>query len=150
MKIQLTKNGYDILSKELIELKEKKNLLITRIEENSVADEDGENLLTVQLKEELELVDKKIDDLEEGLLNSEIISGTKKYSLVEVGCKVKVKLQGKEKEFHIVSHFESDPTQSKISDQSPLGQALVGKKVGEEVVFNAPLGVVKYKIVAIG
>jgi len=150
MKNQLSKTGHEVLTKELAELKIKKDLLITRIEENSQPDEEGENLLTVQLKEELELVASKIDELEEGLLNCEIITGNKKYSQVEIGCKVKVNLSGKEKEFHIVSHFESDPAKSKISDRSPLGMALVGKKVGEEIQFEAPLGMVKYKIIAIG
>lgn len=149
-KIQITKSGFATLSQELASLKSKRDLLINGIEETSQPDEGGENPVAVQLKEELELVLAKIADLEEGLLNSEVITGSKSYSKVEIGSKVKIKLAGKaEKEFHIVSHFESNPAESKISDQSPLGLALLGKKVDDEVEFAAPVGLIKYKIVAI-
>ncbi len=149
-KIQITKSGYDTLSHELENLKSKRDLLITNIEDTTQADEGGENPVAIQLKEELELVLAKIVDLEAGLLNSEVITSSKKYTKVEIGSRVKIKLAGKaEKEFHIVSHFESDPIKNKISDQSPLGLALLGKKIEDEVEFAAPVGLIKYKIVAI-
>ncbi len=107
--------------------------------------------LSVQLKEQLEMVVNKIEELEEALLNSDIIARPGKTTSVEIGSKVKVRMSGaREKEFHIVSQLEADPVQSKISDQSPLGLALIGKKVNQEVEVTAPAGVLRYKIVAIG
>ncbi len=151
-KTLLTKDGFQKIQLELEELKAKRDHLITQIEENSqFNDEEGENALTVQLKEELEMTVSKIDEFEEAVLNSEIITHSGKLSTVQVGSKVKLRLTGsKEKEFHIVSELEADPTQNRISDQSPLGQALLGKKVDDEIEVSAPIGAIKYKIVALG
>ena len=150
-KTLLTKSGYQELSAQLDQLKTKQDQLITDIEGVSDSDEQGENALSVQLKEQLELVVNKIEEIEEALLNSDIIAKPGKSSSVEVGSKVKVRMSGaREKEFHIVSQLEADPVQSKISDQSPLGLALLGKKVNQEVEVSAPAGVLRYKIVAIG
>lgn len=149
-KILVTKDGYEKLKLELEQLKSKRDTLLNRIEETSQSDEEGENPLAVQLKEELEITVSKIDELEEGILNMEIVNSSKKYTKVEVGSKVKIRLDGaSEKEFYIVSHFEANPSENKISDQSPLGVALLGKKVKDDVEFQAPVGKVRYKIIAI-
>lgn len=151
-KTYLTEEGFQKLSAELAFLKDKNNQLITQIEEVAQPDESGEDSLATQLKEELEVVNEKIDDIEKALEMSEIIAGKSgsKKNLVEVGCSVKIKISGSNtKEFSIVSHIEADPSQNKISDQSPLGQALIGKKINEEVEVQAPVGKITYKIVAI-
>ena len=151
-KTYLTEEGYQKLTIELAALKDKRDRLITQIEEVAQPDESGEDGLATQLKEELEVVNEKIDNIEEALEMSEIITGksTGKKSLVEVGCSVKIKISGNStKEFSIVSHIEADPAQNKISDQSPLGLALMGRKLNEEVEVDAPVGKITYKIVAI-
>lgn len=149
-KIQITQQGYDQLQTELNELLAKKDRLITQIEEVAMPDESGEDGLAVQLKEELEVVNERIDELNDGLENAQIVTSKPSKSEVSVGSKVKIKIAGKvEKEFHIVSQFEADPETSKISNESPLGQALVGKKVGEEILVDAPVGKLIYKIVSI-
>ena len=150
-KTLLTKEGYEQLTKELALLKERNEHLITQIEEVAQPDESGEDGLATQLKEELEVVNEKIDNIEEALSNSEIISGNVKNSkTIQVGSKVKIKIAGNStKHFHIVSHIEADPNQDKISDQSPLGQALLGKKLNDLVEVIAPVGKISYKIVAI-
>lgn len=149
-KIQLTKTGYLKLTEELTELKSKRDLLIERIEEVSQLDESGEDGLTVQLKEELELVLSKIEALEEAVESAQIITSATSFDHVQIGSKVKIKISGNtEKEFHIVSELEADPSQSKISDKSPLGLALLGKKLNEEVEVDAPLGKITYKVVSI-
>lgn len=150
-KTYLTEEGYQKLTIELAALREKSDRLITQIEEVAQPDESGEDGLATQLKEELEVVNEKIGNIEDALEMAEIITGKSgKKDLVEVGCSVKIKISGNStKEFNIVSHIEADPSQNKISDQSPLGQALIGKKINEEVEVEAPVGKITYKIVAI-
>ncbi len=150
-KTLLTQEGYERLTVELQNLKDKQNHLITQIEEVAQPDESGEDGLATQLKEELEVVNDKISEIEEALEMSQIITNTPgRKTFVQVGSTVRIRLSGKqEKEFYIVSHMESDPINSKISDQSPLGQALIGKKINDEVQVDAPVGKITYKIVAI-
>jgi transcription elongation factor GreA len=150
-KTLLTQKGYDKLSLELAGLKIKQEHLITQIEEVAQPDESGEDGLASQLKEELEVVNEKIDELEKALVESQIITGApSKKTLVAVGCTVKIRLSGRqEKQFSIVSNMESDPTNNMISDKSPLGLALIGKKINDEVEVDAPVGRITYKIVSI-
>lgn len=150
-KTLLTKDGYKKLSQELLDLEQKRDHLITQIEEVAQPDESGEDSLASQLKDELELINDKIAELEETLEVSKVIDGdVPKTGLVQIGSKVKVKIAGKtEKEFDIVSELESDPNQNKISDNSPIGKALIGKKVNEEFEVDAPVGKITYKIVSI-
>ncbi len=147
----LTQEGYNSLTEQLNDLKKKQEHLITQIEDVAQPDESGEDGLATQLKEELEVVNEKIDNLEDALEDVKIISGEcVNHNQVEVGCKVKIKISGNStKEFHIVSHLEADPNANKISDKSPLGIALLGKKVKDEVEVSAPSGKIIYKIVSI-
>lgn len=147
----LTQEGYDSLVEQLSDLKKKQEHLITQIEEVAQPDESGEDGLATQLKEELEVINEKIDDLQLALEDVKIINNKAvNHTTVEVGCKVKIKISGDStKEFYIVSHLEADPIANKISDQSPLGLALVGKKVSDEVEVTAPVGKITYKIVSI-
>jgi transcription elongation factor GreA len=147
----LTQSGFEQLTQELADLKLKEEHLITQIEEVAQPDESGEDGLATQLKEELELITGKIQSLEEALEMAQIINGNApKNGAVQIGSKVKIKISGKkELEFNIVSHIEADPNQNKISDQSPLGQALIGRKINDEVEIEAPIGKLTYKIIAV-
>lgn len=146
----LTQEGYNKLVEQLNEFKSTEDHLIAQIEEVAQPDESGEDGLVTQLKDELEVIGGKIEKLEEVLENIEIISGSCQYDEVKIGCKVKIKISGNiTKEFNIVNQLEADPTTNKISDQSPLGVALLGKKIDDEVEVSAPIGKIKYKIVSI-
>lgn len=145
----LTKTGYDQLSQQLKDLKDKQDHLITQIEDVAQPDESGEDGLASQLKEELEVANNQIEQIQETLENSEIISDKTSFDSIQVGCKVKIKVSSSTKEFYIVNQLESDPTVNKISDQSPLGKALIGKKINEEIEVDAPVGKIVYKIVSI-
>jgi transcription elongation factor GreA len=146
----LTKDGFDQLTEQLKELKEKQNHLIGQIEDVAQPDESGEDSLATQLKEELEVVNNKIDEIEEAFETSQIISNKVTSNLIQVGSKVKLKIASATKEFHIVNHLESDPSTNKISDQSPLGKALIGKKLNDQIEVEAPAGKIIYKVVSIG
>ena len=148
-KNQLTKEGHQQLVAELANLNEHADQLIAKIEEVAQPDESGEDSLASQLKAELEVVNSKIASIEDVLDNFEIISGHSTSS-VQIGSKVKIKIAGNsERTFHIVGEFEADPSANKISSQSPLGLALLGKKLHDQFDVEAPAGKLTYKIVAI-
>lgn len=149
-KIILTQEGFQKLTSQLEDLKQKQARLIDQIEDVAQPDESGEDGLATQLKEELEVTNNQIDEISEALETSEVINTKSDNHTVQVGCKVKVKINNKEtREFFIVSHLESDPNVSKISDQSPIGKSLIGKKVNDEFDIDTPAGKMTYKVVNI-
>jgi len=149
-KNQLTKEGHSQLVSELATLKDWADRLITKIEEVAQPDESGEDSLASQLKAELEVVNSKISSIESVLENFEIISGKNNSTTVQIGSKVKIKILGNsERTFYLVGELEADPASDKISSQSPLGLALMGKKVNEKFEVEAPAGKLTYKIVSI-
>jgi transcription elongation factor GreA len=84
------------------------------------------------------------------LQNHELIKAPNGDSKVQLGSKVKLSAaDGKTKEFQVVGTVEADPLAGKISDESPLGQAVLGKKQGEEVEIKTPAETATYKIVEI-
>ena len=86
------------------------------------------------------------------LKNVEIISEIKGAAkTVRAGVKVRVydEEYDEECEYRVVGSTESDPKNNKISDESPVGKALMGKKVGDEVIVEAPAGEIKLKVLAI-
>lgn len=95
------------------------------------ADEDDYPF--VDVLDDKEYLEKRILEIKDILSNSEIIEDESKHEKVEVGSKVKVGFEGFEDEYLIVSSVEADPLSKKISDESPVGQALVGAKVGDTV-----------------
>lgn len=93
--------------------------------------------------------ESRIAEIENILKNTEIIDTSIKRDVVEVGSTVELKADGKTIKYMIVGSVEADPMQSKISDESPIGIALLGCKIGEEVVISLPAGDTKYKIASI-
>ncbi len=103
-------------------------------------------------KNEQAKMEARINDLELMLKNVEIISSTKgAVKKVRVGVKVKVYDEEfkEECEYTIVGSTEANPHEQKISDESPIGKALLGKKVGDEVIAETPGGEIKLRILAI-
>ncbi|HWS48680.1 MAG TPA: GreA/GreB family elongation factor [Candidatus Methanoperedens sp.] len=149
-KNQLTQEGHAQLVNELADLNSRADQLIAKIEEVAQPDESGEDSLASQLKAELEVVNAKISSIEEVLENFEIITDNRSSDFVQVGSKVKIKISGNsERVFHLVGEFEADPSVNKISSLSPLGVAMLGKKVRDEFEVDAPAGKLTYKIVSI-
>ena len=149
-KNQLTQEGHQHLVVELADLNSHADQLITKIEEVAQPDESGEDSLASQLKAELEVVNSKIASIEEVLENFGSITGKNYSHTVQIGSKVKIKISGNsERVFHLVGEFEADPAANKISSQSPLGVAMIGKKVHDQFEVEAPAGKLTYKIVAI-
>ncbi len=152
-KVPVTPNGLKALEDELRELKKVRRPEV--VDQLTFAREQGdlsENSAYINNKEELEFIDNRIEELEDMINQVKVVSPQSKgKSTVQIGNQVTVTVGAKkaQHQFHVVGEWEADPKEKKISHQSPLGKALVGKKVGEEVEVEAPAGMVKYQIVSI-
>lgn len=149
--IKITKTGLEALKGELdILLNQKRPKMVERLAYARSQGDLSENSDYANAREELEFLDGKIEEIEEVLKNVSVVASTGAISDgVGVGAKVTVKVNGKDNIFNIVGEWEADPMNKKISHTSPLGQALIGKKVGEKVEVEAPAGKVQYQILAI-
>jgi len=148
-KIYLTKEGLEKLQQEFDDLeKVKRPEILSRVTAARNMGDLSENSEYTMSREELSFIDGRIDELEEVLKQAVLITA-KKSSTIVLGSKVKVKHEKNQEEFYLVGEWEADPKEKKISHESPLGKALIGKKVGEEVEFEAPAGKIVYKIEAI-
>jgi transcription elongation factor GreA len=151
-KYYLTKEKLEELKKELEHLKSEGRKEIAR--QLKTAKEYGdlsENAEYSQAKDDQAILEIRISELEDMIRNAIIIeTGSKKEKdKVSVGSKVVLKKDNKNYEYLIVGEAEADPSSGKISNNSPLGKVLLGKKVGDEVVVEAPMGKIKYKILKI-
>lgn len=145
----LTPQGLDDVKRELDELKNKKlPHLIDRVQSAREQGDLSENSEYHAAREELQLIEGRIEELEEIVSHAKIVSDAKR-DVVSIGNKVTIKTDSSTHTYHIVGKYEADPTNKKISDESPLGKALMGKKVGHEVEYEAPVGKVIYKVVDI-
>jgi len=152
-KIYLTKEGLDELKKEYEELtKTRRPDLVKRLSQARDQGDLSENAEYHAAREELSFIDGRIDELEELLKVVVLIEDHAKGRSskgVELGSKVTIKIDGKEEVYSVVGEFEADPAEKKISHESPLGKALIGKQVGEQVEVEAPAGKIVYTIVSI-
>ena len=110
----------------------------------------SENAEYQAARQQQERNEGRISELEHILANAEVIKVTKGDTKVRIGSTVLLRNEaGKEKKFQIVGTVEADPLEGKISDESPIGDALLGKKEGEEVDIKTPAETATYKIVDI-
>ena len=146
----LSQEKYNELVKELQELKTTKRKEISESLEFAKSLGDlSENAEYQEARESQATMEDRIAELEELLKNAEIISGSAKGT-VGIGSVVSLeKADGGKKQFQIVGSEESDILNNKISNKSPLGEALMGKKIGDKISVNTPKGPVGYKIVGI-
>ena len=148
--IEITKEGLEKLQKQLKELKEKdRPKVVDRLAHARAEGDLSENSDYHNAREELEFLDGRIQELEQVVKNSVVVKNNGSADGVAIGTTVKVKVNGGKNEFYIVGEWEANPAESKISHASPLGQALVGKKVGEKVEVEVPAGKLTYEILEI-
>ena len=103
-------------------------------------------------KQEQAFVEGRIKDLEDSLRRAQIIDHDGRNDKVRVGSTVTVAEEGFEDEeetYHIVGVHEADPTNGRVSNESPLGRALLGAKVGQQIKVNAPDGQIQFTVKAI-
>ncbi len=149
-KTQLTQKGFDDLKIEHEDLlKNKKPKAIERLSKARSMGDLSENSEYTAAKEELAFVEGRVREIEEILDNANIVENNQAGDQVQVGSSVTVEVNGNTESFQIVGEFEADPMNKKLSQNSPIGQALISRKIGEIVEVNIPAGKIQYKIVEI-
>ena len=149
----LTRAGFEKLKEQIDELETvKRREVADRIREAREFGDISENSEYDDAKNEQALLEARIARLKEQLRSARVIDtadvGT---DVVSVGTKVKVKYVdgGESEEYEIVGSAEADPAANKLSNESPVGRAVLGHKQGETVEVAAPAGAIKLKIISI-
>lgn len=146
----ISQEGYDKLKHELDYLSTvKRKEIAERIERAKELGDLSENAEYSEAKDAQALNEGRVLELTNTLKNVTIVENGHSHEEVAMGSKVRVKSDGKEKEYTIVSFNEADPLNGKISNESPLGVAFSGKHEGDAVEVETPKGTVKYKIIKI-
>jgi transcription elongation factor GreA len=149
----LTAEGYERLKREIEYLQtEKRREVAERIRVAREFGDIAENAEYDDAKNEQAMLEHKIAQLEERLLSARVI--TKKEiskDTVSVGSKVRIRdVAAKQTfEYHIVGSAEANPAENKLSNESPVGKAIMGHKKGDVVEVAAPRGTTKFKILEI-
>lgn len=146
---QITDAGKKELENELAELKSRRGAIADKIAEARDYGDLSENAEYDSAREEQGLVESRIAEIEDILLNAEIIAATRSSS-VKLGSKVELKSGKNTYSYHVVGPVEADPMAGKISNESPIGVALMGKKIGDTATITTPKGEIHYEVVKVG
>ncbi len=146
----ISAEGLEKLKAELHRLKTaKRQEIAARLEHAKTLGDLSENAEYQETKEEQTLVEGHIAELEEMLRNIVLIKDGHATDRVVVGSTVRVKSKWGEEQYRMVGSEEADPAHGKISNESPMGKAFLGRKKGETVEVKTPRGAVKYEVVEI-
>ena len=147
---KVSKEGLAHLEEELRELRENKRPnAVERVKKARAMGDLSENSEYSSAREDLNMIDNKILEIEEKLRNIEVVEESSDNGIVQLGDKVKVRVKDGHETFCIVGELEADITKGKISDTSPIGKALLGKPTGYVATVQVPAGEVEYEIVSI-
>ena len=144
----LTKEGVAELEKELAGLEKARTDIADRIKTAREFGDLAENAEYQTARQDQDKNETRISELKHILQNVELIKKPRGAAKVQLGSTVKLK-DGKIMVFQVVGTVEADPLNGKISDESPIGKALLGKAVGEKVEIKTPAETSTYKIVEI-
>lgn len=144
-KIQFTKEGYEKIQKDFSHLTEKRKEAVINLRTAREMGDLSENGAYKAARWELGGIDRQLRRLSY-LLRMAKVYETNNNGFIDFGRKVTL-FDGKSKlTFILVSSFESDPTQDKLSIESPIGKAIIGKRVGDMVRVTTPSGIITYTI----
>jgi len=146
-KFYLTKKGLEKIKKQYEELKKTKFSKIRGEAPNILHSEDL-NPEYLSFREDMGLLERRMAELENVLKNVELIKipPKKERNIVKLGATVSLEERGGQvNEFTVVGTLEANPGQGKISSESPVGKALLGQKIGSEIVMNSPVRIA-YKV----
>jgi transcription elongation factor GreA len=146
---RLTKEGVDELQAELDNLAGKRTSIADAIKSARELGDLTENAEYQSALAEKDRNEARISELENILQNVEIIKKPRGAGQVQLGSHVKLKADGKTKEFQIVGTVEADPLNGKISDESPIGQVLLGKVEGDKIDLVTASETTTYKIAGV-
>lgn len=149
----LTREGYENLKEELVNLKTvRRKEVAERLKQAIDFGDLSENSEYDDAKSEQAFIEGRIQTIEATLHNAQIIEdGTRSSGVVNIGSYVTVRDVEFDdvEEYRIVGTSEADPMRNKISNESPLGTALLGKREGQTIKVNAPAGIIEYEILKI-
>lgn len=152
-KVFVTKEGLEELKKELADLNNvKRPQVLERVSAARSMGDLSENSEYTAAREELSLMDGRIEELADIIKSANLIEENHKGgrgSTVQLGSAITLSVNGKKEQFHLVGEWEADPKEKKISHESPLGKALIGKAIGDKVEVEAPAGKLVYTVVSI-
>ena len=146
---QITASGKKELETEHDKLKARRGSIAEKISDARDYGDLSENAEYDAAREEQGLVESRIAEIEDILQNAEIIKTSHKTT-VGIGSKVTLKNDQRTLEYHIVGPVEANPIEGKISNESPIGVALMGKKEGEKATVTTPKGEFTYTIAKLG
>ncbi len=150
--VYLTKEGYKQLQEELHFLKTVRRQQVAERLHNALA--EGELIENAELEDarrEQAFVEGRVYTLEQQVHDAVIIEGNHQEGVVTIGSHVTVLEEGAATPeiYHMVGSAEADPTEGKISNESPLGAALLGKHVGDKAIVRAPDGNIVFQILTV-
>jgi transcription elongation factor GreA len=145
----LTKKGVEELEKEFKLLKSQRSAVSERIKLAREFGDLSENAEYSSARQEQERAEARIAEIDNILKNVEIIEHPAKKDTVVLGNTVELESNSGNKTYTIVGSVEANPMNGMISDESPIGKALIGKKLGDEVEIVMPAQTTSYKISSI-
>jgi len=145
---QITIEGKKELETELVTLKSRRGNVAEKIANARDFGDLSENAEYDAAREEQGLLETRIAEIEEIINNADIIKGGRK-NVIDLGSKVELTTNGTSVTYTIVGSVEANPLEGRISNESPIGTALFGKKVGDDATITTPKGSVTYKIAEI-
>lgn len=145
---RLTQSGVDELKAELDILIGKRSNIAESIKTARELGDLAENAEYQSARAEQDRNEMRISEIENILQSVEVIQQPSGAVKVQLGSRVKIK-NGSMKEFQVVGTVEADPLSGKISDESPMGKAILGKKVGEKIEIKTPTETVMYEVIEI-
>lgn len=150
--VPMTKEGFDKLSAELVELESRRPKVQLQIKEAREKGDLSENAEYHAAREDLSMLEGRISDMKDKISRAFIVDKSKiGGNTIVFGASVKLESlpDGDIEEYTLVGEGENDPLNGLILTTSPMGQALLTKKVGDKVEVPAPRGTLKYKVLEI-
>jgi transcription elongation factor greA len=145
---QITESGQRELERELNELKSRRGEIADKIAAARDFGDLSENAEYDAAREAQGLLETRITEIETILQNASIIQAGSSSTVV-LGSTVELEANGKMVTYTVVGPVEADPLEGKVSNESPIGQALMGKAVGDTVTISTPKGELAYAVVAL-
>ena len=145
---QITESGQRELERELEELKSRRGEIADKIAAARDFGDLSENAEYDAAREAQGLLETRITEIETILQNASIIQAGNSSTVV-LGSTVELEANGKAVVYTVVGPVEADPLEGKVSNESPIGQALMGRAVGDTVTISTPKGELAYTVVAL-
>ncbi len=145
----ITREGFEKLQKEYQDLLSQRPHAVSELKRAREMGDLSENGFYKGARMKLSDIDRRLRQLQRLIKSAKIVDKTSS-GIVDIGSRVTVLVNNEEKTLMIVGSYESDPLKGKISHISPIGKALMGKRVGEKVMIEIPSGKITYMVVQVG